>query len=310
MCYTYLAGLVITDGNGLIYMRVRYYSPDMRRFINADIVAGAISNAVTLNRFAYANGNPVSFVDPFGLSSKYTTQECLSGDNGKKYNMAIYVVDRDWNSDGLPVVGHTRMYFLREDGLWVRTEFTGNIKEGKKSASVKFDDSGELPEMCILSEDGNSFEFIEVHKVQYVVMTGEFAISVAWADAYANVEKMDFGSYNVLSNNCSDYTDALLRAGNPEGTYTNLFSEKEPIHILPIPVWLPNAAVPMLRPPDIIVPVPVSISVPIIRVMETKVGNIIDEKINTISEKSEKMETFFTEAKNEVKNFFDSFFCE
>ena len=50
-------------------MRARYYSPDMKRFINADIVAGAISNAITLNRFAYANGNPVSFVDPFGLWS-------------------------------------------------------------------------------------------------------------------------------------------------------------------------------------------------------------------------------------------------
>ena len=50
-------------------MRARYYSPDMRRFVNADIVAGQISNAVTLNRFAYANGNPVSFVDPFGLTS-------------------------------------------------------------------------------------------------------------------------------------------------------------------------------------------------------------------------------------------------
>lgn len=50
-------------------MRARYYSPDMRRFVNADIVAGEISNAVTLNRFAYANGNPVSFVDPFGLTA-------------------------------------------------------------------------------------------------------------------------------------------------------------------------------------------------------------------------------------------------
>ncbi len=59
---------VITDDNGLYYMRARYYSPEMHRFINADIVAGEISNAVTLNRFAYANGNPVSFVDPFGLS--------------------------------------------------------------------------------------------------------------------------------------------------------------------------------------------------------------------------------------------------
>ena len=42
----------------------------MKRFINADVIAGAISNAITLNRFAYANGNPVSFVDPFGLSAE------------------------------------------------------------------------------------------------------------------------------------------------------------------------------------------------------------------------------------------------
>jgi len=61
---------VVTDANGLIYMRARYYSPEMRRFINADIIPGEISNAITLNRFAYANGNPVSNVDPFGLSAE------------------------------------------------------------------------------------------------------------------------------------------------------------------------------------------------------------------------------------------------
>jgi len=55
---------VVTDSNGLIYMRARYYSPEIRRFINADIIPGEISNAITLNRYAYANGNPVSFVDP------------------------------------------------------------------------------------------------------------------------------------------------------------------------------------------------------------------------------------------------------
>ena len=59
---------VVTDENGLIYMRARYYSPEMKRFINADIIPGKLSNAITLNRFAYANGNPVSLVDPFGLS--------------------------------------------------------------------------------------------------------------------------------------------------------------------------------------------------------------------------------------------------
>ena len=61
---------VITDSNSLLYMRARYYSPELRRFINADIIAGEISNAITLNRYAYANGNPVSNVDPFGLSAE------------------------------------------------------------------------------------------------------------------------------------------------------------------------------------------------------------------------------------------------
>lgn len=61
---------VVTVDNGLIYMRARYYSPELRRFINADIIAGEISNAITLNRYAYANGNPVSNIDPFGLSAE------------------------------------------------------------------------------------------------------------------------------------------------------------------------------------------------------------------------------------------------
>ena len=59
---------VVTDENGFIYMRARYYSPDMRRFVNADIIHGSISDSTSLNRYAYVNGNPVSFIDPFGLS--------------------------------------------------------------------------------------------------------------------------------------------------------------------------------------------------------------------------------------------------
>ena len=42
---------VITDDNELIYMRARYYSLEMKRFINAYILAGEISNAVVLETF-------------------------------------------------------------------------------------------------------------------------------------------------------------------------------------------------------------------------------------------------------------------
>ena len=58
---------VVTDSNGLYYMRARYYNPDIKRFINQDIKVGDISNGQGLNRYAYCEGNPVSMVDPFGL---------------------------------------------------------------------------------------------------------------------------------------------------------------------------------------------------------------------------------------------------
>ena len=58
---------VMTDSNGLYYMRARYYNPDIRRFVNRDVVQGSIDNGSSLNKFAYVNGSPVSYVDPFGL---------------------------------------------------------------------------------------------------------------------------------------------------------------------------------------------------------------------------------------------------
>jgi RHS repeat-associated protein len=54
---------VMTDPNGLLYMRARYYNPYICRFINPD-PAGFAGG---LNWYSYADGNPVSIVDPFGL---------------------------------------------------------------------------------------------------------------------------------------------------------------------------------------------------------------------------------------------------
>ena len=49
-------------------MRARYYNTDIKRFINRDILTGSIGNTQSLNRYAYVQGNPVSYTDPFGLS--------------------------------------------------------------------------------------------------------------------------------------------------------------------------------------------------------------------------------------------------
>jgi len=58
---------VMSDDNGLYYMRSRYYNIDIKRFINQDILTGSIDSSQSLNRYAYVEGNPVSYLDPFGL---------------------------------------------------------------------------------------------------------------------------------------------------------------------------------------------------------------------------------------------------
>jgi len=57
---------VQTDPNGLLYMRARYYNPYVCRFINPD----PIGFAGGLNWYVFADGNPVNYLDPFGLCAE------------------------------------------------------------------------------------------------------------------------------------------------------------------------------------------------------------------------------------------------
>jgi RHS repeat-associated protein len=55
---------VQTDPNGLLFMRARYYNPYISRFLNAD----PNGFAGGLNFYAFADENPISEMDPFGLN--------------------------------------------------------------------------------------------------------------------------------------------------------------------------------------------------------------------------------------------------
>ena len=56
---------VMTDANGLVNMRARYYNPAIMRFLNSDPAQDG------LNWYAYGSGNPISRVDPTGLNVIY-----------------------------------------------------------------------------------------------------------------------------------------------------------------------------------------------------------------------------------------------
>jgi RHS repeat-associated protein len=58
---------IVTDANGLYQMRSRYYNPDIKRFINQDVLYGSITDSQSMNRYSYVQGNPINALDPFGL---------------------------------------------------------------------------------------------------------------------------------------------------------------------------------------------------------------------------------------------------
>jgi len=51
----------------LLYLRARYYQPEVGRFITKDPWAGDVWRPGTLNRYVYVTNSPVNLVDPRGL---------------------------------------------------------------------------------------------------------------------------------------------------------------------------------------------------------------------------------------------------
>jgi RHS repeat-associated protein len=76
------------DGSGLYYYRMRYYSPELQRFVSEDpylhpiygkcpavgltpaivnLVSIALDNPQNLSTYGYVGNNPLRYIDPFGL---------------------------------------------------------------------------------------------------------------------------------------------------------------------------------------------------------------------------------------------------
>jgi RHS repeat-associated protein len=98
---------VMTDPNGLLYMKARFYNPFLCRFLNPD----PLGFSGGMNFYAYANGNPASMADPAGTDASSvstsangdtityqpnSTPQDLSDPFGIKAAQAALDAENDW----------------------------------------------------------------------------------------------------------------------------------------------------------------------------------------------------------------------
>ena len=119
---------------GLIYLRNRYYDPELGRFINVDpIFSGA-------NWYAYCSGNPVNRVDPFGL--EYGKLRDFVNDYMVAFNGGVSIAQSSLNGKGF--AGVTMGKYFRAfyyDGTIINREYDTYSGELTSEKSVKIADN-------------------------------------------------------------------------------------------------------------------------------------------------------------------------
>ena len=88
---------------GLLYLRARYYQPEMGRFVTKDPWAGDVWRPSTLNRYVYVRDDPVSKADPSGLDGGGPggiCPECREVVFGY-----VRLEDRLWDTPGPSIMG-------------------------------------------------------------------------------------------------------------------------------------------------------------------------------------------------------------
>ncbi len=104
------------EETGLIYLRNRYYDPEIGRFISKDKNFGDLYNPQTLNPYVYVENNPVNFIDPLGFAA-LTPEE--------KEQVILHVNSHSGWFGGQGMAGHVFMEFPE------RNHFFGNYPQRK-----------------------------------------------------------------------------------------------------------------------------------------------------------------------------------
>ena len=206
---------VVTDDNGLYYMRARYYNPEIKRFINQDILTGNIGNNKSLNRYSYVEGNPVSYTDPFGLSPYKAMGHAVLDVIGifcpiaDVINAAWYFLDGE-AGEGIKSL----VYAIPGTDIYgTLTKFTTKGSKGYKIAATTEDiivHGGYAGTIAFASYDTGKLggDMLEKYFVEGAEVTGETAAEIA--TLLLTGTQLGFSIKNGISFNGKMYADDVL----------------------------------------------------------------------------------------------------
>ncbi|PKM79679.1 MAG: hypothetical protein CVU89_17025 [Firmicutes bacterium HGW-Firmicutes-14] len=216
---------VMSDGNGLYYMRARYYNPVAKRFINQDVLLGKIDRTPTLNRYSYVNGNPISYIDPFGLAacefnSKKITKVLLINDDRAVPISGLYgghnaVILIDSNGWGV-VFSFAPSKYEEETSDFKKTflyvEGAMKMKELKPADLKTFKTSGKIDDLSIKTSDGRTYSGPENYYSRYI------SIDIDNNEGQKMYEKgtelfNEPPEYSAQWNNCSEIAYDIMYEG-------------------------------------------------------------------------------------------------
>ncbi|MDC7125792.1 MAG: RHS repeat-associated core domain-containing protein [Spirochaetales bacterium] len=122
--------------SGLYYYNARWYDPNIGRFTTEDPIRSG------LNWYAYANNNPLKFVDPTGLEFVVTIETGVSytyDSNGDgEYDLTPFSGEEYDNTEYCPSESETKTYDTEEEAKNAMAEKAEEVRDaGKKTQQTK-----------------------------------------------------------------------------------------------------------------------------------------------------------------------------
>jgi RHS repeat-associated protein len=187
------------DGNNINYIRARYYSNSIGRFLSLDKYSG-YAGAQSLNRYSYAINNPLSNVDPSGnqhnpIYGKGSTSQISSNIGLETVNYSSSMLER------------VAIYRLKS--ILIYGEDVGLLKEITKRAKIKIKPSqlaGYVKRTNVLRKAGGPVTELFISFVKEMRTLGYSANDalVAWQRVVPNIGYAWSHDKNILVVSLSD----------------------------------------------------------------------------------------------------------